>query len=236
MKMKTKLVAIITLTLIIMSLLCNNSLAKSKNYYKKDSNNNIYDFYGEPQTVNQNSIQQGAKGTVLKVTIYEIGKTITYNLTLDETKSPTDGTYTIDSQYASYGVQTTFTWSSINQDLINWDTDKPILPPKPQNPDIEEFSLDNVFKNANDFINLGQEEQMKEEQIQNISKIIYSTLFILGIIIATIVGAILGIKFITGGLEAKSEVKQLLLPYFIGVVVLFGAFGIWRLVLTILQG
>ena len=74
-----------------------------------------------------------------------------------------------------------------------------------------------------------------ESAVQGISETIYSTLFIIGIILAVLIGSVLGIKFITSGLEGKAEIKQMLLPYGIGVVVLFGAFTIWRIVLTILQ-
>ena len=44
-----------------------------------------------------------------------------------------------------------------------------------------------------------------------------------------IVGVVLGIQFITGSVEAKSKVKESLIPYFTGCVVIFGAFGILNL-------
>ena len=39
----------------------------------------------------------------------------------------------------------------------------------------------------------------------------------------------------TSGIEEKAEVKAMLVPYIVGCVILFGAFTIWKVVLTILQ-
>ena len=55
------------------------------------------------------------------------------------------------------------------------------------------------------------------------------------IIVAVIGGMVIGIQFITSGVEGKAKVKEKLIPYGVGCVVAFGAFGIWRLVLNILQ-
>lgn len=74
-----------------------------------------------------------------------------------------------------------------------------------------------------------------DEAIQNMSDIIFNVLFILGIVIAVIWGLVIAIKFITGSVEEKAEVKKTLIPYVAGCVVLFGAFTIWELVVTILQ-
>ena len=64
---------------------------------------------------------------------------------------------------------------------------------------------------------------------------ISSCLFIVAIITAVIVGLVIAIKFITGSVIEKAEVKETLTPYIAGCVVVFGAFGIWKLVVTILN-
>lgn len=99
-------------------------------------------------------------------------------------------------------------------------------------------SLSNIVSGADNFIQDGQTggQKIDNKDIQNLSNSIYNILLILGIIIAMIVGAVLGIQFITGSVEAKSKVKESLIPYFTGCVVIFGAFTIWKLVVTILQG
>ena len=63
---------------------------------------------------------------------------------------------------------------------------------------------------------------------------LYNALLIIGIIIAVIVGAILGIKFMMGSVGEKADIEKLLVPYVVGCIIVFGAFGIWKLVVTIL--
>lgn len=76
---------------------------------------------------------------------------------------------------------------------------------------------------------------IKEEAFSDLSDTLYNVLLIIAIIAAFIVGGILGIKFITEGVEGKADVKALLLPYFIGCIIIFGAFTIWRLVVLALK-
>ncbi len=52
---------------------------------------------------------------------------------------------------------------------------------------------------------------------------------------AVIIGMVLGIQFITSGASGQAKVKEKLIPYGVGCVVAFGAFGIWRLVLDIMN-
>ena len=67
------------------------------------------------------------------------------------------------------------------------------------------------------------------------SNTLYNILLVTGILIALIVGMILGIKFIMGGIEEKAEIKTMIIPYIVGCVVVFGAFTIWKIVVDILQ-
>ena len=64
---------------------------------------------------------------------------------------------------------------------------------------------------------------------------IYNILLAIGTVIAVIIGAILGIQFMVGSMDDKAKVKESLIPFVIGCVIIFGAFGIWKIVATILQ-
>ena len=64
---------------------------------------------------------------------------------------------------------------------------------------------------------------------------LYSLLFIIGIICIVLVGAVLGIKFIAGSVEEQAKIKETLLPYFAGSIVIMGAFGIWKVVIILLS-
>lgn len=67
------------------------------------------------------------------------------------------------------------------------------------------------------------------------SNSIYNILFSVGVVIAVIVGMILGIKLMLAPVGERAEAKKMLVPYVVGCAVVFGAFGIWKLVVTILQ-
>lgn len=74
------------------------------------------------------------------------------------------------------------------------------------------------------------------DDLSNVSNTIFNILVTVGIIIAVLMGAILGIKLMISGVEEKAQVKKLLMPYVVGCIIIFGGFGIWKLVVTILQG
>ena len=96
-----------------------------------------------------------------------------------------------------------------------------------------------VISEADSFISKGESDTntvISKDKLKGLSDTIYNILLVLGIIAAVIIGAILGIRFITAGVEGKAEVKQSLIAYVVGCAIVFGAFTIWKIVVTILQG
>ena len=81
----------------------------------------------------------------------------------------------------------------------------------------------------------GENPPISYESMKENSAKIYNILLIAGTAIAVIVGAILGIQFMTGSLEQKVKVKESLIPFVVGCIVVFGAFGIWKLVILLLK-
>lgn len=102
---------------------------------------------------------------------------------------------------------------------------------------VEKHTAGEIIKEGKSFIKTGegQEDKISLNNLKNMSDTIYNILLVAGIIIAIIVGLIMGIKFIMGGIEEKAEIKAMLIPYIIGCVVVFGAFTIWKVVVEILQ-
>lgn len=101
---------------------------------------------------------------------------------------------------------------------------------------VQATTISNIIQGADGFITNGSSfDMIAGDKIKNLSDIIYNVLLILGTVIAVIVGSVLGIQFITGSVEQKAKVKDSLIPFVIGCVVIFGAFGIWKLVITILR-
>ena len=98
------------------------------------------------------------------------------------------------------------------------------------------FGLDKIMKDADDFIDARTSGDMFDQNsIKDMIKSIYNILLTIGIIAIVITGIILSIKFITGGIEEQAHVKEMLVPYVIGSVVILAAFAIWKIVVDILQ-
>lgn len=94
------------------------------------------------------------------------------------------------------------------------------------------------FENAkvNYIINgVHNDMEIQGKHLQEMSNTIYNILLLLGIIIAVIWGLVLGMKFMTGSIEEQAKVKESLIPYIAGCVIVFGAFTIWKLVLEVLK-
>lgn len=63
----------------------------------------------------------------------------------------------------------------------------------------------------------------------------YNVLLSIGVAAAVLVGVILGMKYMLESAEEQAKIKETLVAYAIGCVVLFGAFAIWRVVIEILK-
>lgn len=101
----------------------------------------------------------------------------------------------------------------------------------------EGYSISNMITDAQNFTQSGNsvESMINTTALKNTSTFIYKTLFSIGLVVAIIVGIILGIQFMIASAEDKAKVKETLIAYVVGCVVLFGAFGIWRTVIYIVQ-
>ena len=99
-------------------------------------------------------------------------------------------------------------------------------------------SASDIVSGADGFVEKGEEadKPFSDDVSQILSDTIYNILFVIGVIVTVIAGAVLGIKFMTGSIEQKSKIKESLIPFFAGTAVIFGAFGIWKLAIIILRG
>ena len=99
----------------------------------------------------------------------------------------------------------------------------------------KEKSPDEIIKDADGFLNKGTNKEIDEKSLKNTSNTVYNILLGIAIVLAIIIGACLGITFMLAGSAGKAKVKEALIPYAVGCFVAFGAFGIWKLVVTILN-
>ncbi len=97
-------------------------------------------------------------------------------------------------------------------------------------------SVTDAISDGNDFLNNGKKQVGTiDSSLKNDADVIYNILLAFGTAIAVIIGGLLGIKFMIASVEDKAKIKEALIPYVIGCVVVFGAFGIWKLVVEVLN-
>ena len=75
----------------------------------------------------------------------------------------------------------------------------------------------------------------EDTQLRDSNKQIYFVLQNIGIVLMVAIGGFLGIQFMMASAEDKAQVKEKMIPYVIGCIVISGAFGIWRLVIEMLS-
>lgn len=97
--------------------------------------------------------------------------------------------------------------------------------------------LQDIMKRAEGFVKNGENggNVINNDALKEGSNTLYNVLLVIGIAVAFIWGIVLGIQFVTGSLGEKADVKKNLIVYVIGCIIIFGAFGIWRLLLQLLQ-
>ena len=97
--------------------------------------------------------------------------------------------------------------------------------------------LQDIMNRAEGFVNNGENggNVINNDALKEGSKTLYNVLLVIGIAVAFIWGIVLGIQFITGSLGEKADVKKNRIVYLVGCVIIFGAFGIWKLLLQLLE-
>lgn len=100
----------------------------------------------------------------------------------------------------------------------------------------KEQTIDEVISGADNFISSADTNgTIAQDSAQRAIDLIYNILLAIGLVVAVACGVVLGIQFMTSSAEGQAEVKEKLTVYVVGCVVIFGAFGIWKLVMVLLQ-
>ena len=103
---------------------------------------------------------------------------------------------------------------------------------------VQASSLSDAIGGAQNFIDSGVVDNspaIDEDNLVDMSNMVYNAILVIATIIAVIVGLIIAIQFITGSVAQKAKIKETLIPYIAGCIVIFGAFGIWKIVVSILS-
>lgn len=97
-------------------------------------------------------------------------------------------------------------------------------------------SLSSIISGGDSFIKDGEKDiSIDTEKLKGASDTVYNVLLVIGICVAVIVASILGVQFIIGSAEEKAKVKDAMVIFVIGCIVVFGAFGFWKIFVTIGQ-
>lgn len=116
------------------------------------------------------------------------------------------------------------------------DPDKDTVFKQPERDTAAAGGVEDAINDADKFVSSGNTEFVNDVTLQSFSQNMYGILLAVGVVIAVIIGTILGIKLMIAPIEERVEAKKLLVPYVVGCIVVFGAFGTWKLIVTIMQG
>lgn len=99
------------------------------------------------------------------------------------------------------------------------------------------FAWSEIIDDGKSFLDQADESKVNidTEGLKNVSGYLYNILLAAGIVIAVIVATILGVQFMTGGAEGQAKVKEMILPFVVGCIIVFGGFGFWKIAVTVGQ-
>ena len=96
-------------------------------------------------------------------------------------------------------------------------------------------TLDDMMTDADSFVANSKSDSIDSKSLQDFSSTIYNIALQIGIGVAVVVGLALGIQFMLAGVDGKADVKKALIAYVVGCIAIFGAFGVWKLVIEVMQ-
>lgn len=99
----------------------------------------------------------------------------------------------------------------------------------------ETLAWSKIIQDGQSFMKTGEsgDKPVNSLGLRSASSYIYNILLVAGIVIAVIIASILGIQFMLGGAEGQAKVKEMMLPYIVGCIIVFGGFGFWKIALKI---
>ena len=100
---------------------------------------------------------------------------------------------------------------------------------------VQAAGIGDVITGGDNFMQAGNSGEIgiDHSKLQDTSKTINNILIIVGMCVAVVISSVLGIKFMLGSVDEKAQVKDALVPFVIGCMVVFGAFGLWKIFVTI---
>lgn len=99
-------------------------------------------------------------------------------------------------------------------------------------------ALGDVLSGGKQFIESGEGHatSIDTDKLKNTSNSIYNILLMVSFVVVAAVGITLGIKYMMAGVDDKADVKNSLIVFIIGCLVIYGSYGIWRVLVNFLNG
>lgn len=100
------------------------------------------------------------------------------------------------------------------------------------------YAIDDILQQGKDFVQRGEEQEnpIKDDELKPLSNTIYNILLTIAIFVAVGYAMVLGITYMVGSVGEQAKIKESLIPFVVGCIVVFGAFGIWKIIANLLQG
>lgn len=102
-------------------------------------------------------------------------------------------------------------------------------------------AFDNIIEAGDNFLNIQQDssstvvtiEQDKQDKLKGLSNTVSGVLLTIALGVTLISAVVMGINFTIQSVEDKAKIKESMIPWIIGIFISFGAFGIWKLTMSI---
>lgn len=95
-------------------------------------------------------------------------------------------------------------------------------------------SINQVMSAADNFISdANTEGTISQKNMKSTMNLLYNVFLGIGLIAAVVCGIVLGIQFMVSSAEGQAQIKEKLIPYVAGCVIIFGAFGIWKIIMIL---
>lgn len=100
-------------------------------------------------------------------------------------------------------------------------------------------TLGDTITGAKNFLSSKNESlydsSLDKDKLSDASSAIYNTLLMVSFVVVAVVGITLGIKSMMANAEEKANIKKALIIFLIGTIVVYGAFGIWKVMVDYLN-
>ena len=97
-------------------------------------------------------------------------------------------------------------------------------------------TIDNIISSGNSFLE-GEGTDIggtiDEGRLQNLSNTVSGILLTIAVIVTLISAVVMGINFVIQSVEDKAKVKESMIPWIIGIIISFGAYGIWKITMSV---